>query len=85
MRNTIFSHPVILLKFVASVMYIVMGVLISLMPEAFGDLLSGITPLLVNAFTVLLIVYGVSRFIRTRNEYRDIKLNQQAHETTDQP
>lgn len=69
----------------ASVMYIVMGVLISLMPEAFGDLLSGITPLLVNAFTVLLIVYGVSRFIRTRNEYRDIKLNQQAHETTDQP
>jgi len=70
MRNTLFGHPVILLKFFASVMYILMGVLIGSMPEAFGDMLSGIPSALVLAFSALLIIYGGSRFYRALKEYR---------------
>lgn len=70
MQNSIFRHPVLLLKLFASVMYITMGLLIGLMPEAFGSMLEGITPDLVYAFSGLLIVYGIFRCIRALREYR---------------
>lgn len=57
-----------------------MGVLIGMMPEAFGDMLSGIPTAFVMAFSALLIIYGLSRFYRTFKEYREIQSNQQENE-----
>lgn len=72
MRNTIFNKPVLLLKLVASVMYITMGILIALWPGAFGTMLSGITPLLINIFCLLLIVYGFIRLYRVIKELNSL-------------
>jgi hypothetical protein len=75
MRNTIFNQPVLLLKLVASVMYISMGLLVALWPQAFGDMLAGITPTLVKTFAALLIVYGIYRLYRVIQDLNS--LNQQ--------
>lgn len=72
MQQSFFSHPVLVLKLIASIMYVTMGSLIAAMPQAFGDMLAGITPMLVNIFAGLLIVYGVYRFYRVIREYREI-------------
>lgn len=75
MQNSIFRHPVLMLKLFASVMYVTMGLLIGLMPDAFGSMLEGITPALVYTFSGLLIVYGVFRFVRVIREYREYVKN----------
>lgn len=54
-------------------MYVIMGVLIASMPDAFGNMLEGITPILINIFAALLIVYGIFRGYRAVREYREIR------------
>jgi len=72
MRNSIFRHPVLLLKLVASVMYVTMGILVLLVPDMLSNMLEGITPLLVNLFAALLIVYGFYRLYRVVTELSEI-------------
>ena len=72
MRNSIFRNPVLLLKLVASVMYVTMGILVLLVPDMLSNMLKGITPLLVNLFAALLIVYGFYRLYRVVTELSEI-------------
>lgn len=73
MRNTIFNHPLTLLKLFASVMYITMGGLVLLYPGAVMDLYNGITLPLTRALGALLIIYGTYRLYRAITDYKEIK------------
>lgn len=67
MRKNIFNQPVLLLKSVASVMYITMGIIVLAIP----GLISWLGPTLSYALGALLIVYGIFRLIRVVAEIRE--------------
>lgn len=73
MQNTIFNHPLTLLKLFASVMYITMGGLVLLYPGAVMNLYNGITLPLTRALGALLIIYGSYRLYRAISDYKEIK------------
>jgi len=70
MRINLFKHPVLLLKSVAAVMYIIMGILIIAEPLLLQKLIEGLTQTLTTALAGLLVIYGIFRLMRV---YQDIK------------
>lgn len=77
MQFNILKHPIILLKSVAAIMYMVMGILILLNPELLQQLINGLTPTLTKALAALLIVYGIFRLNRIYNEIKLLKSDEQ--------
>jgi len=70
MPINLFKHPVLLLKSVAAVMYIIMGILIIAEPLLLQKLIEGLTQTLTTALAGLLVIYGIFRLMRV---YQDIK------------
>jgi nitric oxide reductase large subunit len=72
MQFNLFKHPIILLKLVASVMYIIMGVLCGLNPRLVMNFYDGLPINFVYALAALLCIYGAYRLYRVIYEIREL-------------
>ncbi|MFI5173010.1 MAG: hypothetical protein ACHQFW_11500 [Chitinophagales bacterium] len=67
MQKNLFNQPVLLLKLVASVMYITMGIIILAVP----GLINGLGQTFSYALSAVLIIYGIFRLIRVLGEFKE--------------